>query len=240
MTSPCKIYLNINISQSHIIRWRYTRKPVATAFWSLWGHLQLRDTYHSSVSNDSITYTHPDRKLGILRMKYFAGVGGVNGLLNEASQPEFIMKISDKWETPCDLTCRPSKDIYKDVCTHTLSLFLSVALLYSWGPIIYMHSLAPNTNLKVTIYMSAKEALFAWQRYQRDAPLLMQLTISPLDCKIRSASLFIWDRNDGFNHHNWMPIPKLIVILTPSLNPETDLVPTELSDLTVIAASHFS
>lgn len=94
---------------------------MATAAQTLLRHLQQSDTHLSSVSNDSITYIHPDRKLGILCMNYFAGVGGVNGLLNEASLSEFIMKISEKWEDYYDLTCGPSRDIYKHThtCTHT-------------------------------------------------------------------------------------------------------------------------
>ena len=95
-------------------------KSEATATLSLRRHLQLSDTYLSSVPNDSITYTHPDRKLGILCMKYFAGLGGVNRLLNEASQPEFIMKISEEGENYCNLTCRPSRHIYKHVPTLSL------------------------------------------------------------------------------------------------------------------------
>lgn len=35
-------------------------------------HLQ-GDPYLSSVESDSITHTHPDRKLGIFCMKYFSG-----------------------------------------------------------------------------------------------------------------------------------------------------------------------
>ena len=103
-----------------------TRNTVGTHN-KIWSHnqaksvcnLRLNNTYLSSVSNDSITYTHPDRKLGILCMKYFAGVGGVNGLLNEASLPEFIMKISEERQNYCILTCRPSRDIYKHACAHT-------------------------------------------------------------------------------------------------------------------------
>lgn len=68
-------------------------------------HLQLDHTYLSSVSNDSITYSQPDRKLGILCMKYFAGLGGVNRLPNEASLPELIMKISEGQGNYCMLTC---------------------------------------------------------------------------------------------------------------------------------------
>lgn len=63
------------------------------------------DAYLSSVSNDPIIYTQPDRKLGILCMKYFAGVGGVNRLLNEASLPGRVMKISDEEENHCIMTC---------------------------------------------------------------------------------------------------------------------------------------
>lgn len=68
-------------------------------------HLQLAHTYLSSVSNDSITYSQADRKLGILCMKYFAGEGGVNRLPNEASLPELIMKISEGLGNYCMLTC---------------------------------------------------------------------------------------------------------------------------------------
>lgn len=39
-------------------------------------------------------------------MKYFAGVGGVNRLLNEASLPGRVMKISDVQENYCIMTCR--------------------------------------------------------------------------------------------------------------------------------------
>lgn len=42
---------------------------------------------YSSLSNDSIIHTHPDRKLGISCMKYFEGEGGVDRLFNEASLP---------------------------------------------------------------------------------------------------------------------------------------------------------
>lgn len=45
---------------------------MATVSKSLWGYLR-HTAYLSTVSNDSITYTHPDRKLGIFCMKYFAG-----------------------------------------------------------------------------------------------------------------------------------------------------------------------
>lgn len=38
-------------------------------------------------------------------MKYFAGVGGVNRLLNEASLPGRVMKISDEEENHCIMTC---------------------------------------------------------------------------------------------------------------------------------------
>lgn len=63
------------------------------------------DAYHSSVSNEPIIYTQPDRKLGILCMKYFAGAGGVNRLLNEASLPGRVMKISDEQDNYCIMTC---------------------------------------------------------------------------------------------------------------------------------------
>ena len=39
-------------------------------------------------------------------MKYFAGAGGVNRLLNEASLPGLVMKISDEQENYCIMTCR--------------------------------------------------------------------------------------------------------------------------------------
>ncbi len=71
------------------------------------------------MSNDSITYSHPDRKLGILCMKYFAGVGGVNRLLNEASLSEFIMKISEELLNYCILTCRPLIHIFINTHIHT-------------------------------------------------------------------------------------------------------------------------
>ena len=87
---------------------RYMLKSVTTVSQTLSGHLEQSDIYLSAVSNDSITCTHPDRKLGILCMKNFAGVGGVNKLLNEASPSEFIMKISEQLENYCDLTCRPA------------------------------------------------------------------------------------------------------------------------------------
>lgn len=38
-------------------------------------------------------------------MKYFAGVGGVNRLLNEASLPGRVIKISDEEENHCVMTC---------------------------------------------------------------------------------------------------------------------------------------
>lgn len=38
-------------------------------------------------------------------MKYFAGVGGENRLLNEASLPGRVMKISDEEENHCIMTC---------------------------------------------------------------------------------------------------------------------------------------
>lgn len=38
-------------------------------------------------------------------MKYFAGAGGVNRLLNEASLPGRVMKISDEQENYCIMTC---------------------------------------------------------------------------------------------------------------------------------------
>lgn len=74
------------------------------------------DTYHSSVSNEPIIYTQPDRKLGILCMKYFAGAWGVNRLLNEASLPGRVMKISDEQENYCIMTCRGT---FTHAHTHT-------------------------------------------------------------------------------------------------------------------------
>lgn len=69
------------------------------------------------MSNDPIIYTQPDRKLGILCMKYFAGVGGVNRLLNEASLPGRVMKISEEQENHCIMTCRGTfTHIHTQVC----------------------------------------------------------------------------------------------------------------------------
>lgn len=87
------------------------------------------------MSNDSINYTHPDRKLGILCMKYFAGARGMNRLLNEASLPEFIMKITREWENYFNLTCRPSRGVYKHRTNTNTGMILGKGkCLRSWYP----------------------------------------------------------------------------------------------------------
>lgn len=52
--------------------------------------LPVTDLYLSSAGNYSITHTYPDRKLGILCMKYFSQLGCVNKPRNEAG-------LSSKW-----------------------------------------------------------------------------------------------------------------------------------------------
>lgn len=72
-------------------------------------------------------------------MKSFAGVGGVNGLLNEASLPEFIMKISEERENYYVLTRGPSRDVYKHTCTNRREL----AIRHKWATV-----LSTNTQTK--------------------------------------------------------------------------------------------